>query len=163
MSIIKLVSVCVICSLLSACVTTKKPVVANAGLEQKMRLSDVEAGRQYLLGRGVVKNETKAFSHLKHAADSGDALSQNEVAYLYASGKGVTQDYGKALQYYQLAADQGLASAQYNVGIFYLHGLGTTVNQETAKLWVGKAATHGFEPAVGLLRQLNADQGSHAN
>lgn len=161
MSSTRLCILFMIFSCLSACATTKttasapKKVVA---VQEKPALSDKELGRQYLLGLGVAKDNVKAFYHFKRAADHGDALAQNEVAYLYASGTGVPEDYANALKYYQKAADQGLASAQYNVGFFYLHGLGVPVNEEMARTWIAKAADNGFEPAVKLLRDLNAKQ-----
>lgn len=163
MSIIRVIGLCVLISCLSACVTTKSAVTPSktAVASEKANPSDTELGRKFLLGRGVHKNDAKAFYYFKRAADAGDALAQNEVAYLLASGKGTPQSYHDALKYYQQAANQNLASAQYSVGLFYLHGLSVPQNQETALVWFRKAASHGFEPATHLLKQLEAGQKTH--
>src|SRR3990167_3894460 len=85
-------------------------------------------GVRYLLGRGVPQDNEKAFYYFKQAANDGDPLAQNELAYLYAAGKGTSRDYAQALIWYQKAADHDLASAQYNLGLMYLYGLGTPSN-----------------------------------
>jgi uncharacterized protein len=104
-------------------------------------------GVRYLLGRGVQQDDQKAFYYFSKAANQGDALAQNELAYLYASGKGTPPNNVLALKWYQQAADQGLASAQYNLGWMYLHGIGTAPNKALGKQWIKKSADHGFIPA----------------
>ncbi|MBV9576753.1 MAG: sel1 repeat family protein [Gammaproteobacteria bacterium] len=108
---------------------------------------NAKMGVRYLLGRGAVQNDQKAFYYFNRAAEDGDPLAQNELAYLYAAGKGTKQDYTQALNWYQKAADHGLASAQYNLALMYLYGLGTPKNKTLALNWLQKSAAHGFEPA----------------
>jgi len=116
-----------------------------------------EMGVQYLLGRGVPQDDSKAFHYFSQAAnDDEDPLAQNELAYLYMSGKGTTKDDKKSFYYYQKAANQGLASAQYNLAILYQNGIGTEPNQALAKEWLEKSAAHGFEPARKALSQFGS-------
>jgi uncharacterized protein len=109
-------------------------------------------GVRYLLGRGVVQNDAKAFYYFNKAANEGDPFAQNEVAYMYAAGKGTTRDDRKALVWYEKAANHGLSSAQYNLGLMYLHGLGTAPNKALAMHWFQQSAAHGFEPARKALK-----------
>lgn len=116
-----------------------------------------DKGTQYLLGRGVPKDNEKAFYYYSQAAEQGDPLAQNELAYLYAAGKGTSRNYEKAFFYYQLAAKSGLSSAQYSLGLMYLHGLGTARNKPMAQQWFEQSAKEGFEPAkVALARKVAA-------
>jgi TPR repeat protein len=106
-----------------------------------------ELGAQYLLGRGVPKDDKRAFYYFSQAAAKGDPLAQNELGYMYAAGKGTARDYNKSFIFYHQAAMQGLASAQYNLGLLYMHGLGTQKNTAQGLEWIKKAADNGFEPA----------------
>ncbi len=104
-------------------------------------------GVRYLLGRGVMQDDKQAFYYFDKAAQQGDALAQNEVAYLYAAGKGTPRNLEKSFYWYHKAAEHGLSSAQYNLGLMYLRGIGTSPNKKMAMEWFEKAAAHGFEPA----------------
>jgi TPR repeat protein len=110
-----------------------------------------DMGVKYLLGRGVPRNDTKAFYYFSQGAKQDDPFAQNELAYMYATGKGTTRDYGKAFTYYQLAADHHLASAQYNLGLLYWHGLGVGQNKVVAREWFHRSAAQGFLPAKKML------------
>lgn len=114
--------------------------------------SPSKLGVRYLLGRGVPQNDQKAFYYFNQAAEAGDPLAQNEVAYLYAAGKGTPRNYPKALFWYEKAANHGLASAAYNLGLMYLHGLGTPANKAKATEWFKVSAAKGFEPAREALK-----------
>lgn len=116
--------------------------------------SSTDLGVRYLLGRGVPRNESKAFHYFSQGANEDDPFAENELAYMYASGKGTSQNDAKALYWYQQAANHGLASAQYNLGLMYLHGLGTAPSRTLALKWFQKSAAHGFEPARDTLARL---------
>lgn len=146
---IKFVLLLGLCVLFAGCSTGR---YGSDGI-QGSNLSDADIGARYLLGRGVVQNDVKAFSYFKSAANEDDPFAENELAYLYAAGKGTERDYNKAFTYYQKAADHNLASAQYNLGLLYLYGLGTRPNKAMAMHWFERSAAHGFEPArVALAR-----------
>ena len=153
MSFVRLFTLLIMACYLSGCATIA-PKSTPSSSKPPVIVSDTELGLKYLLGRGVIQDDEKAFYHFKQAADAGNAFAQNEVGYLYAAGKGVGQDYAIAIAYYQKAAEQGLASAQYSLGFLYLHGLGVEANRDMAISWLSKAADHQFHPAIVLLNQL---------
>lgn len=154
MSIRKLMLLLGLSVLFAGCSTGRN---GSEGFVAMAPATTADMGARYLLGRGVPKNESKAFSYFKQAADSeNDPFAQNEVAYLYAAGKGTTRDDEKAIYYYTKAANHGLASAQYNLGLMYLHGIGTPRNKEEGLKWIRKAAGHGFEPAKRTLAKQGA-------
>jgi TPR repeat protein len=115
--------------------------------------TNTELGTQYLLGRGVAKNNDKAFYYFSEASEQGDPLADNELGYMYAAGKGTPRDYQQSFIHYEKAAKHGLASAQYSLGLMYLNGLGTPRNKAQAIEWFTQSAKSGFEPAkVALTR-----------
>lgn len=144
MSVKKMVLLIGLCVLFTGCSTGR---YNGYDLFSGQSYSTTDMGVRYLLGRGVPKDDSKAFYYFDKAANEGDPFAQNEVAYLYAAGKGTPRNYGKAFINYQKAAEHGLASAQYNLGLLYLHGLGTAPNKELAIKWFEKSANYGFEPA----------------
>ncbi len=115
--------------------------------------STTDLGVQYSLGRGVPKDDKRAFYYFSQAAEKGDPLAQNKLGYMYAVGKGTPRDDEKSFIFYHQAAEHGLASAQYNLGLLYLYGRGTPVNKVKAKEWIQKSATAGFEPARVALKR----------
>lgn len=150
MSIKNLVLLLGLCVLFTGCSTTKYYDQHSVALSDN---SAKNMGIRYLLGRGVEQNNEKAFYYFTKAANQGDALAQNELAYMYAAGKGAQRDNEKALKWYQQAAKQGLASAQYNLALMYLNGLGTSPNQALGEQWLKESASRGFEPARAKLAQ----------
>jgi len=145
----KILSLIGICIFITGCVSNiSNTYEGNTGYMQADQPEAPEhLGMRYLLGRGVPKDDNKAFENFLIAANEDDALAQNQVAYMYAAGQGTTQNYEKAFEYYQKAANHGLASAQYNLGLLYEHGLGAAPNKAVACSFFQKAAANGFEPA----------------
>ncbi len=133
------------CIWLTGCATDAYQT--NRPGQHRLGESETHLGMCYLIGRGVPQNDKQAFRHLLKAADAGDPLAQNEVAYLYATGRGVQRNEKEAMAYYQLAAFRGLASAQYNLGLMYQYGMGTPANRQKACDWFLKSAHAGFGPA----------------
>jgi len=148
MSIKKILLLLGLSVLLAACSTGRYEGGSYAANQGE---TATDLGVRYLLGRGVPKNDAKAFYFFSQAAKQDDPFAQNQLAYMYASGKGTARDYGKAFTYYQLAADHHLASAQYNLGLLYWNGLGVGQNKVVAKEWFHRSASQGFEPAKKML------------
>jgi TPR repeat protein len=63
-----------------------------------------------------------ALAELRRSAESGDRISQNNLAYLYTFGAGLPRDDQEAAKWYAASAAQGLPAAQYNLGVLYEHG-----------------------------------------
>jgi TPR repeat protein len=108
-------------------------------------------GNIYSVGRGVEKDEKRAFEWFRNAAGSGDPAGQFTLGQIYENGRGVAQDYVEALKWYQKAADQGLAEGQDSVGYFYSAGLGVTKDDDEAVVWIRKAAQQGMASAENNL------------
>lgn len=149
----RVMSILFLTILLASCASDRYPN------RDELKLNDAKnpttaMGVRYLLGRGVIQNDKKAFYYFNKAAHQEDPFAQNELAYLYAAGKGTAKDEKQALFWYQKAANHGLVSAQYNLGLLYLHGIGTPVNRKLAVTWIGQSAAHGFEPAKVTLEEI---------
>jgi localization factor PodJL len=76
-------------------------------------------------------------------ADSGDAVSQRDLALAYLRGQGVARDMAAASRWAQAAAEQGDAQAQYLAGSFYRDGAGVSRDAGRAFAWFAKAAAAG--------------------
>jgi TPR repeat protein len=146
MSIKKILMVTGLSVLLVACSTGRL-----GGYASNQGETATDMGVKHLLGRGVPRNDAKAFYYFSQAAQDDDPFAQNELAYMYAAGKGTKRDYGKAFTYYQLAAEHHLASAQYNLGLLYWNGLGVGQNKIVAREWFQRSASQGFLPAKKML------------
>ena len=101
----------------------------------------------YYAGRGVEKDEAKAFACFLRSAEQGNAGAQNQVGYLYEVGRGVEKNLEEALKWYRKSAEQGNAIAQCNLGLAYENGRGTEKNDEEAAKWYRKSAEQGYARA----------------
>lgn len=105
--------------------------------EGKFRL-----GCLYLDGKGVQKEEFKAFNLIKDAAEN-NADAMNCLGFLYDHGRGVAQDKKQAMEWYQKAADLGHTDAMYNIGMLYEFCGDITQDYAEAAKWFKKAADNG--------------------
>src|SRR3990167_9399857 len=126
MTIKRLVVVIGMVSLITGCATDK---YGDAFYGFRSPSSTTELGAQYSLGRGVPKDDKRAFYYFSQAAAKGDPLAMNKLGYMYAAGKGTPRDDEKSFLFYRQAAEHGLASAQYSLGMLYYYGRGTPVNK----------------------------------
>jgi hypothetical protein len=117
------------------------------GVDATLRL-----GEMYDDGEGVKLDKKKAERLYRTAADRGDAVAQDKLAFLLdAEGR-----HEEAFRYYALAADQGWTSAEYNTGCCYLRGEGTELDLGKARYWFERAAAKGDEDAIGNLARLDS-------
>lgn len=89
------------------------------------------------------KDYAKALPLLRKAADQGNALAQNILAFMYGNGQGVPQDDSEAVKWFRKAAEQGNADGQYNLGVMYKNGQGVPQDYSEAVKWYRKAADQG--------------------
>jgi TPR repeat protein len=108
-------------------------------------------GNMYSVGRGVEKDERRAFEWFRNGAEADDPASQFTLGQIYENGRGVPQDYSEALRWFHKAADQGLAEGQDSVGYFYSAGLGVAKDDAEAVIWMRKAAEQGMAIAENNL------------
>ena len=69
--------------------------------------SQVELGRRYDEGAGVVKDHAEAAKWYRKAAEQNDADAQYNLAICYERGDGVAEDWVEAYKWLLLAARQG--------------------------------------------------------
>ena len=81
--------------------------------------SEVELGRRYNKGEGVVKDQVEAVKWYRKAADQNLAKAQYNLGVCYdgATGEGVAKDHVEAAKWYRKAAEQNYANAQNNLGV----------------------------------------------
>ncbi|EGB06507.1 hypothetical protein AURANDRAFT_3074, partial [Aureococcus anophagefferens] len=128
--------------------------------KRAVELGNVDAmvflGEFYEHGSGVKLDKKKAERLYRAAADRGDALAQNNVAFLLVSEK----KFEEAFRCFALAADQGFTLGELNLGICYRDGDGTEVDLGKARYWLERAAAKGDESAIKELAVLDARLGS---
>ena len=102
---------------------------------------DIEAmvmvGDCYSRGFHTDKDDSKAQTYYKMAADNGHPLAIFMVGLGYLNGIGVKQNKVTAIKYIQDAADKGVANAQYIMGALYHAGEARTIfkNQKAIKYY----------------------------
>ncbi|HHL2713089.1 TPA: tetratricopeptide repeat protein [Yersinia enterocolitica] len=112
--------------------------------------------RLYAQGRGVTRDDKRAFKWEMKAAQQGDALAQNNVGAAYSHGRGVPVSASNAVEWYARAARQGYALAQFNLAGAYLSGTGTPMNAGVAYAWYATVLAQADGPlkqAAGTLQQ----------
>src|SRR6266567_2974420 len=77
--------------------------------------SQVELGRRYDKGEGVMKDQVEAVKWYRKAAEQNYAKAQNNLGDCYYKGEGVAKDRVEAVKWYRKAAEQNDAKAQYNL------------------------------------------------
>lgn len=110
--------------------------------------AQLNLGLLYSLGQGVPKDERKAVSWYRKAAEQGNAKAQHVlVGTMYDAGQGVSKDEQQAVSWYRKAAEQGYADAQVSLGNMYETGQGVPQDAQQAVAWYRKAADQGYDRA----------------
>ena len=137
----------------------------NAELAHKYRLKAAERGKtrmyfgvanDFLLGRGVAKDENLGFEWTEKAVDSGEKQALNNLAYLYERGTGVKKDLKKAMEYYERGAIAGEPVALRNAGMSYLTGQLGVKDLERGYAYLQKSADKSYVRAqydLGLIAE----------
>jgi hypothetical protein len=126
--------------------TTERATKGDAGAQ-------IEMGNRYASGQTVSKDETKAASWYRKAADQGYANAQFLLAQMYFEGRGVAQDDAEAARWYRKAAEQNNADAEYALGLMYDNGRGTEKDGAKAVELYQKAAAQGSGDAKDRLAE----------
>jgi len=131
---------------------------------KRQRIAEYELGLQYFRGGGAVKvDHTKAFWHLRRAAEMGLPEAQVEMALRYWAG-GLFDwpqpaDYEQAERWAKRAIDGGIqrdaergnARAQYALGELYTSGLSIGKDYVKGREWLERAAKSGNADAQRAL------------
>jgi TPR repeat protein len=103
-------------------------------------------GNCYQFGKGIGKNETKAFEWYLKSANTGFAgyaEGQFNLGYCYENAVGTGKNETKAFEWYLRSAIAGNAKAQNRLGKCYVDGIGTNKNKIKAFGWFLKSAEKG--------------------
>lgn len=105
-------------------------------------MAQCQLGVLYQEGRGVAKDEKKAFAYFMRAAivEKNCARAQYYVGFCYYYGKGIQKDIDKAVYWYTLSAEKGDPYAQNHLGVFLETGQGLPVDYRKAFEYYQKAA-----------------------
>ena len=119
-------------------------------------MAQCQLGVLYQEGRGVAKDEKKAFEYFMQSAiaEKNCARAQFYVGFCYYYGKGVQKDIDKAVYWHTLSAENGDSYAQGYLGFFLETGKGLPVDYRKASEWYEKAAQQGNVSAQYNLARL---------
>lgn len=110
-----------------------------------------EKGENYYFGRGVKKDNKKAYKYFLYAAKYNDEYAEAYLGLFYDKGIAVERNYEIAYEWYYKAAIKGNAFAQYSLGILYSEGNGVIKDYNKAFIWFQKSAENEY---VGAYYQL---------
>ncbi len=134
----------------SDCARIYVGAAANTGRPSAQSL----LGWMYASGTGVEKDYARSAALYTQAANAGDVAAQNNLGELYENGTGVPADIEQAIQWYEKAAQAGFAPAQFNLGRVY--AARASAVRALALKWLSRAHEQGVEPALELIRGLEA-------
>lgn len=87
---------------------------------------------------------------------TGGHSSQSTIASSACSGNRFLQKYDCSIVRITTAARHGDADAQYALGYMYYYGIGTVRDENTAAMWINKAASQGQPLAMKAKRMIDS-------
>ena len=111
--------------------------------EQGNADAQLELGRLYYNGHGVVEDQHEALKWYLRAAEQGHGQAQWMLGITYHGGLGVPRDYQQAANWYHRAAEQGYDRGQEFLAGLYLTGTGVPQDYALAHMWGNLAAARG--------------------
>lgn len=93
---------------------------------------NIELARMYMEGKGVPRDDTKAFYLLSNASVAGDIDAKELLGRLYAEGRGVPRDDELATNLFRNAVDGGNVAALSDLGQMIETGRGTPADPDAA-------------------------------
>jgi uncharacterized protein len=100
-------------------------------------------GVLFATGRGVVKDEQRAFDLLNKAAIGGSPSGMGNLGVMYSSGFFVKEDDAKALDWYEKSIEAGNSFGLAQAGVMYFNGKGTPRDYNAAAQYFQQAADLG--------------------
>ena len=89
----------------------------------------------------VGRDEAKAATWYRKAAEQGLGTAQYRLALMYRDGRGVSRDTAEAIAWFRKAADGGEADAQIELGVLLSPGHGAVSDIIEAHTWFNLAAS----------------------
>lgn len=100
-------------------------------------------GYMYFNGRGVSKDQAKAFGFYQTACAANNPSGCTNLGFMYATGAIVEKDPTKAAPLYQKGCDAGSAAGCRNLGSLYESGRGFAVDKRKAVALYSRACVGG--------------------
>jgi len=123
---------------------------AGAHVEIKIRI----LGFNYSRGLGVPKDDVKAVTWYRKAADAGDAAAMAALGEMYLNGLGLAKDDSLAAEWFRRGAERGDAGGMRALGVLYLYGIGVPKDSAQGVIWSRKAAESGDVVAMSNLGRM---------
>lgn len=114
----------------------------------------------YLGGRGIGKDENKAFQLALKSAKQELPEGLDLLGDCYRFGKGTEINEKKAFECYEKAAKEDYTNAIGDLGECYLKGIGVEQDEEKGLDLLEEAADRDFDPAVKNLADYYLDKGN---
>lgn len=118
---------------------------------------EVTTGTAYVTGEANKPDYAQAMQWYLKAANAGDGIACEKIAYLYDRGLGVTQDKTESLKWLKRSADIGYAPAMYEIGRAYEIGDGVHQDLAKAKKFYEQSALYGQLDGLVALGAMYAD------
>ena len=100
----------------------------------------VDLAREYIIGKNVEKNDAKAYSLIRDAAEKGNRYGQLLLGVCYEDGIGVEQNLDESFNWFKRSAEQGNVMAQLKMGQFYEQGIVVERDLKKAFEWISQSA-----------------------
>ncbi len=123
----------------------------------RLRHCEVIAATAYLTGDLIKQDYAKALEWYSKAADAGDGMAAEKLAYIYDRGLGVPVDKLQSLKWLQRAADLNYAPAVYELGMTYEAGSPVSADLVKARKLYEQAATLAYLPAFSAAGKMYAE------
>jgi len=118
---------------------------------------EVTAGTAYVTGDMIKPDYAKAMQWYLKAANAGDGIACEKIAYLYDRGLGVTQDKQQSFSWLKRSADLGYPVAIFELGRAYEIGDGVPQDVPKAKKLYEQASANGQPEALIALGNMYAE------
>ena len=111
-------------------------------------------GEFYKLGLFFDQDPVLAKYWFEQSSQQGFDLAQHNLATMHYQGIDGKRDMLLAVYLFEQAALQGLAPSQYNLALMLEHGLGLPKDTSLSALWLARAMTQKFKPAIDYVKSL---------
>jgi TPR repeat protein len=91
--------------------------------------------------------DAEVMAQVRKAAETGDPVALDWLAWFYDQGRVVAADKQKAADYYRQAAEKGEPHAEWRYGVMLDTGDGVALDSKAAMGWFRKAAAQAFSSA----------------
>lgn len=109
-------------------------------------------GNMYRKGFGVEQDFKKAYQWYEKGVALNSSACMYDQGYMLYKGLGVTQNYSKAISLFKRGIKGGSQGSLYMLGLCFRNGYGITKNIDSARYFLGLAASKGYRFAIEELQ-----------